>query len=169
MNEQLIAFKKWYFSLPVKEQRMVLFTSALIIVTLFYVLVWEPVFAGLEQQQTLLDSRNRTLLEMQQYASQAASLRRSGTVHTIRDSDKPVSLVVDRSLQNAGLKPRVKKLESSSGDEAKVTLDDAAFNQILVWLNTLATHNGIHVVSASIERSDNDGYADARFTLQRPQ
>lgn len=169
MNAQLIAFKKWYFALPVKEQRMVLFTSVLIIVTLFYVLIWEPVFDGLEDQQTLLESQNRTLLEMQQYAIEAASLRRAGTINKLRDTGKPVSLVVDQSLQNAGLKPMVKKLESSSGDEAKVTLDDAAFNQLLVWLNTLATHNGIHVASATIERSEQEGFANARFTLQRKQ
>jgi len=169
MNEQLMAFKKWYFALPVKEQRMVLFTGVLVVVTLFYVMVWEPIFGGLEKQQSLLDSQSKTLVEMQQYASEATSLRRTGTVHKIRDGDKPVSLVVDRSLQNAGLKPQVKKLESSSSDEAKVTLDGAAFNQVLVWLNTLETHNGIHVVSASIERGDKDGYASARFTLQRPQ
>jgi general secretion pathway protein M len=168
MNSQLLLLRKWYAALPVKEQWMVLFTGILVVITLFYILLWEPIFEGLDNQKQLLLTQNKTLFEMQQYAAEAASMKTTGNVVKIRDADKPVNLVVDQSLQNAGLKPMVKKLESSDNDGARVTLNDASFNQLLVWLNTLATYNNIHVVSANIERTEKQGYANARLTLQRP-
>ena len=105
---------------------------------------------------------------MQQAASEVQSLRASGKRGAIRDRNKPTTLVIEQSINNAGLKDAVKKIESSGKNGARVTLDAASFNQMLVWLNTLATHNGIHVVSANIERADTSGRANARLTFERP-
>lgn len=167
--EQLQQLKQWYRALPVKEQWMVSGTSALIIVTLFYLLVWEPLHLGLEQEKQKQQSQQEIMLWMQQAASEAQALRRSGGKTTIRDRNKPTTLVIEQAINNAGLKTSVKKIESSGKNGARVTLSEASFNQIVVWLNTLATHNGIQVVSANMERTEKPGRVDARLTFERPQ
>ncbi|MCK4834305.1 MAG: type II secretion system protein M, partial [Gammaproteobacteria bacterium] len=96
------------------------------------------------------------------------TLRASGSRGTIRDKNKPTTLVIEQTINNAGLKSSVSKIESSGNNGARVTLNDASFNQILVWLNTLATHNGIQVVSANIERANKPGRANARLSFERP-
>lgn len=105
---------------------------------------------------------------MQQAANEVRTLRTSGSSSTIRDKNKPTTLVIEQAIKNAGLNPSVKKIESSGSNGARVTLNDASFNQILVWLNTLATHNGILVVSANIERAEKPGLTNARLTFERP-
>jgi len=147
---------------------MVVGTAALIIVTLFYLIIWEPIHVGLNNEKQKQQSQKEVLIWMQNAAVEVKSLRSSGGV-TIRDKNKPATLVIEQTIMNAGLKPSVKKIESSGKNGARVTLNDAPFNQIIVWLNTLAKHNGIQVVSANIERSDKIGKANARLTLERTQ
>lgn len=166
--DHLEQLKQWYRALPTREQWMVSATSVLIVITLFYLLVWEPLHLGLEQEQQKQQSQQEVMIWMQQAATEVQSLRRSGGGKTIRDRNKPTTLVIEQAINNAGLKPSVKKIESSGSNGARVTLSEASFNQIVVWLNTLSTHNGIQVVSANMERSDKPGRVDARLTFDRP-
>ena len=166
--DQLQQLKQWYRALAAREQWMVSGTSVLIVITLFYLLVWEPLHLGLEQERQKQQSQQEIMLWMQQAASEVQSLRRAGGGKTIRDRNKPTTLVIEQAINNAGLKPSVKKIESSGSNGARVTLSEASFNQIVVWLNTLSTHNGIEVVSANMERSDKPGRVDARLTFDRP-
>ncbi len=168
MIQQLQQIKQWFNSLPSKEQWMVSATGLLIILTLFYLIVWEPIHVGLEAEQQKQLSQKEIMLWMQQAALEVTVLRSSGNRSTVRDKNKPATLVIEQTINNAGLKPSVSKIESSGKNGARVVLNDAPFNQILVWLNTLVTHNGIQVVSANIERANKPGRANARLTLERP-
>ncbi len=165
--QQLQQIKQWFNSLPSKEQWMVSATGLLIIATLFYLIVWEPVHDGLAAEQQKQQSQKEILLWMQQAAIETRALQSSGVRSTVRDKNKPATLIIEQTVNNAGLKPSVNKIESSGKNGARVILNDASFNQILVWLNTLATYNGIQVVSANIERASKPGLANARLTLER--
>jgi general secretion pathway protein M len=166
--EQLQQLKQWFYSLPTKEQWLVSGTGVLIMFTLFYLVIWEPVHVSLDTERQKQQTQKEILIWMQQAAAEAESLKASGIKSSIHDKDKPVTLVIEQTIQNAGLKPSVTKIESSGSDGARVTLNEASFNQILVWLNTIATYNGIQVTSANIERASTPGRANARLTLDRP-
>lgn len=165
--DQLQQLKQWFNSLPTKERWLVSGTAALLLLTVFYLAVWEPVHLGLNTAQQKQKTQKEILIWMQQAAMEAKTLQATGSKSTFRDRDKPATLVIEQSIKNAGLKPAISKIESSGKDGARVTLNEAPFNQILVWLNTLSTHNGIHVVSANIERANEPGRANARLTLER--
>lgn len=165
--EQLQQVKNWFYSLPSKEQIMVTGTGVLIVITLFYLMIWEPINTSLYTEQQKQQSQKQVLVWMQQAATEVKGLRATGSHNVIRDKNKPATLVIEQTINNAGLKPSVKKIESSGKNGARVILNEASFNQILVWLNTLATHNGIQVISANIERADKPGRANARITLER--
>ena len=166
--DQLQQIKQWFNSLPSKEQMMVSGTAALIVITLFYLVIWEPIHVSLNAEQQKQQSQKEVLMWMQNAAVEVKDLRSSGGV-TIRDKNKPATLVIEQTIKNSGLKSFIKKIESSGKNGARVTLKDAPFNQIIVWLNTLAKHNAIQVVSANIERADKTGKANARLTLERTQ
>jgi len=168
MDQPIAQLKQWFTSLPQKEQWMVSGTGILIAVTLFYLIVWEPVHLGLQAEQQKKQTQTEIFLWMQQAANEVKTLRSSGVHSNIRDKKKPTTLVIEQTIKNAGLNTSLKKLESSGKNGARVILNEASFNQILVWLNTLATHNGIQVVSANIERNDAPGRVNARLTFERP-
>ncbi|MBT8120537.1 MAG: type II secretion system protein M [Gammaproteobacteria bacterium] len=166
--DQLRQLKQWYRSLPQKEQWMVSGTAALIFVTLFYLVIWEPIHVGLQTERQKQQSQQEILIWMQQAANEVRTLRASGSRSTIRDRNKPITLVIEQAIKNAGLQSSLNKIESSGNDGARVTLNEASFNQVLVWLNTLSTYNGIQVVSANIERGKEPGRANARLSFERP-
>lgn len=165
--KQIQQLKHWFHTLTEKEQWIVSGTALLVIVTLFFLIVWEPLHVGLENEKTKQTAQSKNLIWMQQAAAEARSLRSTGGTTMVRDKNKPTTLVIEQSINNAGLKPYVGKIESSGNNGARITLDEVSFNQMLVWLNTLATHNGIHVTSANIERSSASGKANARLTFER--
>ena len=151
--QQLLQLKQWFNSLPAREQWMASGTGTILLITFFYLVIWEPLHLGMESELQKKNSQQEILLWMQQAANEVKTLRASGGRSTIRDRSKPTTLVIEQAIKNAGLKTSVKKIESSGNNGARVTLNEASFNQVLVWLNTLATYNGIYVVSANIERS----------------
>jgi general secretion pathway protein M len=166
--EQLQQLKRWFDSLPQKERWMVSGTGLLIFTTMFYLIIWEPIHIGLQTEQQKQQAQQEVLLWMQQAATEVKTLRAAGGHSAVRDINKPITLVIEQTINNAGLKSSVKKIESSGNDGARVTLNEASFNQILVWLNTLATHNGTQVTSANIEISDKPGRVNARLSFERP-
>ena len=166
--EQLQQLKQWFNALPSKEQLMVSGTGILIAVTLFYLIIWEPIQVGLKTEQQKQQAQQEILLWMQQAAAEVQTLRAAGGRSTVRDSNKPTTLVIEQAINNAGLKTSASKIESSGNNGARVVLNDASFNQVLVWLNTMAKHNGIQIASANIERADNPGRVNARLTFERP-
>jgi len=168
LMEKLQQFKRWFYALPVKEQRMVTGAAAVILITLFYLVIWEPIHIGLTAEKQKQQTQKEILLWMQDAAAEVKTLRATGSSSTIRDKNKPTTLVIEKTLNNAGLKTSVSKIESAGNNGARVTLKEASFNQILVWLNTLSTHNGIQVVSANFERADTPGQANVRLTFERP-
>ena len=105
--DQLQQVKQWFNSLPSKEQWMVTGTGALIFITLFYLVIWEPLHTGLNTEQQKQQSQKEILLWMQNAAVEVKQLRSSGGV-TIRDKNKPATLVIEQTVTNAGLKPSVK-------------------------------------------------------------
>jgi general secretion pathway protein M len=166
--KQLQEIRHWFYSLTQKEQWIIFGTVLFVIITMFFLIVWEPLHLGLNDEKQKQATQNKSLTWMQQASTEVRSLRSSGSSTNVRDKNKPTTLVIEQSINNAGLKPSVNKIESSGNNGARATLTDAPFNQILVWMSTLAKHNGIHVISANIERASAAGKANARLTFERP-
>lgn len=166
MNQQLETLVLWYNSLPQRERIIVIAASIFIVITLFYLIVWEPIFQGLEKQQQQYKSQQSIVSWMQEASAEVKILKRSGA-RTITSNNQPVSLIIEQSAKISGLQNSLGKLESSGKEGARVTLDAASFNQMLVWLNNLEKQHGVTVTSASIERNEKSGTVNARLSFSR--
>ena len=164
--QQLEQFSQWYNGLPQREKILVVATSAVLVITMLYLMIWEPIYQGLDQQQQKYKIQKGTVSWMQNAASEVKTLKRSGAT-SVTNSDQPVSLVIEQSASKSGLKKNISKLESSGKDGAQVKLDSASFDQMLIWLNTLETRHGVIATSAKIERSDKIGIVNARLSFSK--
>lgn len=167
MMKQLHDVQHWYQGLQQRERQLVLAASAVIIVTLLYLIIWEPVHNGLEEQTQKYQSQIGILEWMQNAAIEVRTLKASGAAKRTGNSSQPVTLLVEKSAAAAGLKPYLTKLESTTDKGARVTFDAASFDQLLLWLSTLQTQYGITVSSANIDRDNTPGAINARMTLNR--
>ena len=166
MKQQIEALSLRYHSLPYRDKILVIFTSIIMAITLFYLLVWEPIHQGLEQQQQQYQSQQEIITWMREAAAEVKTLQRSG-VKAVSGSNQPVSLIIEQSANNSGLKSNLGKLESSGQDGARVNIDAASFNQMLIWLNTLEKQHGVIVTSANIERAEQPGTVNARLSFSK--
>ncbi len=165
--KQMDDIQHWYQGLQQRERQLVLAASAVIIITLLYLIIWEPIHKGIEEQTQKYQSQIEILDWMQTAATEVRTLKASGATKRRTNSTQPVSLLVEQSTTTAGLKPYLTKLESTSDKGARVTIDAASFDQILLWLNTLQTQYGITVSSANLDRDNKPGAVNARMTLSR--
>lgn len=166
MKQHLETLNLWYNGLPQREKLLVIITAIFLAVTLFYLVVWEPIHKGLEKQQQQYNSQLGIISWMQDASTEVKKLKRSGA-KTISSGNQPVSLIIDKSAKISGLKNNLGKLESSGKEGARVTLDMASFNQMLIWLNNLEVQHGVTVTSANIERNEKPGTVNARLTFSR--
>ena len=165
--KQLNDIQQWYQGLQQRERYLVLSAAVVIIITLLYISIWEPIHKGVEEQTQRYQNQLKILSWMQNASAEARALRASGTPSKRLNSSQPVTLLVERSAQSAGLRKYVSKLESTSDKGARVTIAAASFDQMLLWLNTLQSQYGITVSSASLDRENKPGTVNARLTLNR--
>jgi len=165
--KQLEEIQNWYQGLQQRERQLVLAASAVIVITLLYLTIWEPIHKGVEDQTQKYQTQVEILDWMQAAATEVRALKASGATKKRTNNSQPVTLLVEKSATTAGLKPYLRKLESTTDKGARVTIDDASFDQVLLWLNTLQIQYGISVSSANLDRADKAGAINARMTLNR--
>jgi len=165
--KQLEEIQHWYQGLQQRERQLVLAASTVIIITLLYLIIWEPIHKGIEDQTQKYQTQVDIIDWMQTAAIEVRTLKASGASKRRTNNSQPVTLLVETSAATAGLKPYLTKLESTSDKGARVTIDAASFDQVLLWLNTLQTQYGISVSSANLDRADKAGAINARMTLNR--
>jgi general secretion pathway protein M len=164
---QLHNLQNWYHGLQQRERQLVLAASVVIAATMFYLIIWEPVHKSIAEQTQKYQSQAGILQWMQNAANEVKILKASGGTNRKVSSTRAVTLLVEKSAASAGVKPYLSRLESTSDKGARVTIDAASFDQLLVWLNTLQTQYGISVTSANLDRDDKPGAVNARMTLKR--
>lgn len=164
---QLQNLQNWYHGLQQRERQLVLSTAVVVAATMFYLIVWEPIHKSIAEQTQKYQSQVGIMQWMQNAANEVKILKASGGANRKTSSTQAVTLLVEKSAALAGMKPYLSRLESTSDKGARVTIDAASFDQLLLWLNTLQTQHGISVTSANLDRDDKPGAVNARMTLKR--
>ena len=159
--------RHWFDSLPPRERVMVSLTAVVVVITLFYIMLWEPVQKGLQQEIEKQRSLQTNLAWMQQAAQQVKALRASGVNTELLGNNTPVSLSIEKTAASSGIKSTLGKLESAGKDSARVRLDNVDFNQMMLWLDTLQNRYGIRASSVTIDQSDKPGLVNARINFSR--
>lgn len=167
MKQQLELLNNWYNSLSLRDKNLLITTIIFLSITLFYLIVWEPVHQDRDLQQQKLKSQQDIYAWMQSASNEVKSLKSSGIRKAT--SNQPISLILENSAKISGLKQYINKIESSGKNGARVKIDSASFDQLLVWLNTLEQQHGVTITTASIERNEKMGTVSARLSFEKIQ
>lgn len=168
--KQFDELQQAYNDLSQRDQNLAVTIAIILAVTLFYTAVWEPLHLNLEKQEATQLAQKEIHAWMQGAAAEVRSLKASGNKANKRlKANSPVSIVAEQSANTSGLNKQISKIESSGKNGAQIKIENASFDQTLLWINTLKQRYGIIVSSAKIERSDTDGIISARLTLNRSQ
>lgn len=145
-----------YQQLTEREQRLVLISAIVVIVGLFYWVVWSPLNHALENGVTSVEAKKSELAWVQKNANRAIQLRNSSGKPTNFSGSLPQAV-----NQAAGrLNIAIARMQPQ-GDELKVWVDEAPFNDVLSLLQNLE-NRGIKIINADFAQADAPGHIKVR-------
>lgn len=157
---------KWQ-QLSEREQRLVLITAGVVLLSLLYFGLWQPLQQGIEAEQLRLQARQQTLQQLQQDAARVQQLRRH-QAQSNRSATRKGSLlvVIERSAQQKKLQAALQKVQPEGKDGVRVWLDNAVFDDLVEWLDLLSRQHGLQISDISIERGTEPGRVNCRVLLR---
>ena len=165
---QLDELQQRFNNLSQRDQNLTIAMAIILVITLFYTAIWEPLHLNLKNQQAIQITQNEIISWMHGAAAEVRSLKSSGRKAGKKlNANSPVSIVAEQSATTSGLKKQISKIESSGKNAAQIKIDNASFDQMLIWIDALKIRYGMSVSSAKIERTEKSGIINARLTLNR--
>lgn len=148
-------FKSTFLQLSEREQRLVIISAVLVLVAIFYWGIWSPLNTSLEQNKTAVENQTKLLAWVQKNANKAVQLRSSGTKASFSGS---LPQAVNQSANR--MKIAISRMQPQ-GEELQVWIDQAAFNDVLEWLQSLEKI-GVSILDIDIAESDLPGHVKIR-------
>ncbi|MCK4709548.1 MAG: type II secretion system protein M, partial [Gammaproteobacteria bacterium] len=123
-------FDNFYSKLPKREQIMLIAISGLLVFTVLYLLIWEPIFDSLNQQSEKLQSQKKIFLWMQNAEQEVNTIRASGSFVSPQKAGQSINSLVERSAISAGIRSSISKMDSASQKNLKVQLKSVEFDRL---------------------------------------
>lgn len=145
-----------FLQLSAREQRLVLISAVFVILAIFYWGIWSPLNTSLERSQNSVKNQQELLVWVQQNANRAVQLRSStGNKGSFSGS---LPQVVNQSASR--MKIAISRMQPQ-GDELQVWIDQAPFNDVLSWLQSLEK-TGVTILDVDIAEADAPGLVKIR-------
>ena len=158
--------KDWFRNRSPLEQLTIGLGAGALVLVILWLLVWEPVSQERHKFQTKVEREQVVLLQLQQLASEADRLAEAGdTGNSEARGDQSLLSLADRTVRAAGLAGALRRIEPEGENRVRLWLQQAPFDTMVSWLQSLAADYGIQVLSASINAGDSTGLVVADITL----
>lgn len=154
-----------FSGLAPRERRLVVLGTAAVVLTLLFLLVWEPL-AQNHRRQALALEEARALANRLEVIGAEVTARRGGRPSIDRSSS--LLSVVDRAARDGTLVVAPSRLQPEGDREVRVWIDNLVFENLLQWIDVLANRHGVVVQTLDVERAGSPGRVNVRLTLTRP-
>lgn len=148
--------KTMFLQLSEREQRLVAISAILVLVAIFYWGIWSPLNTSLERDKTAVKNQTELLIWVQKNANRAVQLRSGGDNKTLFSGSLPQA--VNQSANR--MKIAISRMQPQ-GEELQVWIDQAPFNDVLSWLQSLEK-TGISILDIDIAESGLPGQVKIR-------
>ena len=147
--------KTLWQQLNLREQRLVMAMSAVITIFILYGLIWQPLNESIASSKLKID-RQQTLLTWVEESTQRYQLAKRNGRNT---SGASLSSIVNRT---SNLNKITITRMQPQGDDLQVWIDEISFNQLLTWLEQLASREGLRVKNIDLSLADQQGVVRVR-------
>ena len=163
MKPYLLQLQNRFDALAPRERLLVAVAAVVVLITLLYLLIWEPLVKAHTGRAESLDAARALAARIET----AAVLSQRGATGGGVDRVTSLLAAVDQTSRSPVLGKAPSRLQPEGDREVKVWIEDVAFDNLLRWLAELETRYGIGASSAEIERGAASGTVSARLTLVR--
>ncbi|WP_330925455.1 type II secretion system protein M [Candidatus Sororendozoicomonas aggregata] len=134
--------KAHYDHLPSRDQNLLIVLGIFLLVTGFYLMIWEPLTQWSDHQMTDYRKQVETMEWLQKNSDKIQSAGKKTTI----SSSKDISTLITNTARQMGVTVyRIQPDRKGVG----VWLDDAAYQKVLGWI--LALENKYHIIVRQIK------------------
>ena len=146
---------RWLAERSRRERLLLGVLAGVAVVTLLYMLVWQPLAAA--RARAVADLRSYTMLSARLRAAGPEVARIAATRRT------SAATVITDSAARAGL--TIRRLEPQ-GDRTQVTFEDVPFDKVVEWLAGLQRDAGLSVAVLRVDRRPAPGIVNVQATVK---
>ena len=147
--------KAWWQQLNMREQRLVIAMSAVIGVFVLYGLIWQPLNESISKTKTKVERQQALLSWVEESTQLYQQAKRNGG----KSTGASLSSIVNRTSRANNI--TITRMQPQ-GDDLQVWIDEISFNQLLAWLEQLATRDNLQVKNIDLSIADQQGVVRVR-------
>ena len=162
------SFADMIANLDPRERNALIVGSIMLGVLLVYAVLWRPFSNKVEKLEYSVQEQ-RTLQQWINTASaEAQRLRATQNTNSERQNTAGQSLlsVVDQAAKKDRLGSALKRIEPEGGTKVRVWIEQAPFDDVVLWMGNLKNVYGVQVTNASIDRQGTSALVNARLTVE---
>ena len=138
------------------RERLVLGAGAVVLAVAVLILgVWQPLRASRDAELARIARFDRLLAALSQLPA---------TARPIVDP-RPIATILAQTAAAQGL--AILRLDTPKAETATLTLQDARFEVLVLWIDGLNRDSGLAITSATIRRTELSGTVSADLSLER--
>lgn len=147
-----------------REQWMLGVAGVAVLLTLLYLLVWEPIQLSSVRAQQQLSAERASARQLERAAALVGA---AGPQSRRATGNASLLTIVDRSLKGSKINKPASRIQPDGDSRVRVWLEDISFDALLAWLADLEQHQGVRVGTADIDKTSGQGLVDVRLSLER--
>jgi type II secretory pathway component PulM len=152
--------KAWFLQLNQREQTSLLALGLALALYMLYMFIWSPLDSMRDSLQVQNQGVAGSLQRVDTMVSEILQLRDSGTQTSSR---RNLTSLINQSTSRLQLK--VTRLQPNSRGEIQVRLENAAFDDVLIWLHEMEYREGLLVREVSITQAGAVGRVNATVRI----
>lgn len=159
------AWRARWQELAPRERRTLTVGAAVLLVTVAYLLLWEPLAQSRDDWRARVAAAETDLAWMRAAAPQVLSRRGTQPIAVAPDG-RSLLARVDAGAREAGLGTALLRVEPVAAGQVRVTFEQAGFDALMRWIESLSAQYGTRVTELSVQRAAGVGLVDARLSLE---
>lgn len=157
--------RAYFENLSKRERYMVIGAGAALLVFLLYILAWSPLVNRAQTLERRVHAQEQELAWMRQAAAEVQRLRGGSAPAQAARSESLLSLI-ERTARERGLSGAVRRVQPEGQSGARIWLEGAAFDDLVLWLHQLSSNYGVRISEASVDRQPQPGLVNARLLVE---
>ena len=155
-------FKVWFNQLQPRERQLVLVAMLVFAIFLPYQLIWSPLLNRADRLQQQVNQQTAQLQWMRNALREIPQLQGGSG----NKSSASLLSVVEQTANQGKLRSSIRKIQPEGEQGVRIWMDNAGFDDVLMWLEQMKKQAGIEVVDMSAERQAESGRVNLRLLLE---
>jgi len=156
----------WFEALEPRERLMVAAAGIFVAFTIFWFALWLPLDRSQEDLRVRIDNWQISIAELRPLIG---TIPAGGSAPEVANRTQSLVVIVDNTLRARNLYSALQRSQPTATDGIRVEFENAAFDDLVLWLGELGSQFGLQVESASISTASGGepGRVNASVSLAR--